>query len=508
MATDQLNEVRQMAEKSLKFFATLVNPHRVYGDVHYELFDFWNNKIGAESDNTIALIPRDHQKSHAAAVKAAWLLTRDPSKTILYVSATSGLAEKQLKAIKDILLSDTYRRYWPDMVHRDEGKREKWTNTEISLDHPRRKKESIRDSSVFAAGLTTNITGFHATDVFLDDIVVPSNAYTEEGREQVRRQYSQLASIETTGASETIVGTKYHPNDIYTDVMSMKEPIFDEDMEIVGQRDVYDTFIRVVETNGEFLWPKKFRASDGKPFGFDARELARKKAKYLDVSQYYAQYYQETNHSDQNRLSWDNFQYYDKGKLVNEEGDWKYQGKKLNVYAAIDFAFSLSKQADFSAIAVIGINEDGHIYILDLDRFKADRVGEYFSHIMEMYSKWEFRKLSAETTVAQSIIVNELKELLVKSGARFSILQTKPMKDKQERISAILEHRYENLSMFHYKGGHTSMLEEELVKTRPAHDDLKDALSSAVDIAVAPIRSRYMEREDNIIYHSRFGGVA
>ena len=509
MSVKKMDEIRQAAEEDLRFFAKLVNPLRVYGDVHEELFGFWMGKIGSESDNTLALLPRDHQKSHCAAVKAAWLLTRDPAKTILYVSATSALAEKQLKAIKDILTSDVYRRYWPDMINKEEGKREKWTNVEISIDHPIRRRESVRDSSVFAAGLTTNITGFHATDVFLDDIVVPNNAYTEEGRDTVSKQYSQLASIETTGASETVVGTRYHPNDIYTDLMSMSEPVFEgEDNEIVGHRDVYTTFIRVVETDGDFLWPKSYRGSDGKPFGFDMKELARKKAKYLDATQFYAQYYQETNHSSENRLSWENFQYYDKSKMTQWEGDWFINEKKLNVYAAIDFAFSLSKKADYTAIVVIGIDEDGLIYVLDIDRFRTDKIREYFDHLMALYTKWEFKKLRAETTVAQSVIVNDLKDLVIKSGARFSIDQTKPIKDKEERIASILEHRYENLSIFHFKGGYTPMLEEELVKVRPAHDDIKDSLASAVEIAVKPLKKRFWaEQQNDVIYHSRFGGV-
>ena len=48
---------------------------------------------------------------------------------ILYISSTANLAEKQLKAIKDILTCDIYSRYWPEMVNTDEGKRERWTSS-------------------------------------------------------------------------------------------------------------------------------------------------------------------------------------------------------------------------------------------------------------------------------------------------------------------------------------------------------------------------------------------
>lgn len=504
-------DIRKLAETDLRFFAELVNPHRVYGEIHHEVFKWWMDCEKEEKLNTGLLLPRDHQKSHCAAVKAAWLITRDPSRTILYVSATSGLAEKQLKAIKDILTSKVYRKYWPEMVNPEEGKREKWTNTEICVDHPRRAEEGVRDSTVFAAGLTTNITGFHATDVFLDDVVVPNNAYTEEGRNKVTAQYSQLASIETTGASETVVGTRYHPADLYTDLLEMKEPVFDDAGEIIGEQSTYTFKVEVVETLGTFLWPKERRVKDGKPFGFDAKELARKKAKYLDRTQFYAQYYQETNHAGSNRLSRDKFQYYDPKFLKEDGGQWTFKDKPLALFAAIDFAFSTSKLADYSAIIVIGVDHDGFIYVLDIDRFKTDKIDVYYQHLFELYRKWGFRKLRAEVTVAQDVIANHLKDVIRKEGLSLSIDKHRPTRNegsKEERIAAALEPRYENQTIFHCKGGYTRLLEEELVLARPPHDDLKDCLACVVEIARPPMGRRKDRSEDKVVrLHGRFGGV-
>lgn len=59
--------------------------------------------------------------------------------------------------------------------------------------------------------------------------------------------------------------------------------------------------------------------------------------------------------------------------------------------------------------------------------------------------------------------------------------------------------------------GWTAVLEEELVLARPAHDDVKDALASAVGIAVAPSKSAGSKIKDFLTTTtttSRFGGVA
>lgn len=504
-------EIRALAESDLYVFARLVNPHRVYGECHKELFKWWMDQEEHGNSHTLVLWPRDHQKSHCAAVYAAWCITRDPTSTILYVSATAALAEKQLKAIKDILTSDKHRQYWPEMINEDEGKREKWTTTEICVDHPKRRAEGVRDSTVFAAGLTTNVTGFHASHVFLDDIVVPGNAYTNEGRTKVQALYSQLASVETTGAKETCVGTRYHPLDIYKDMQEMHEPEFDAEGEIIGKKNVYSVSIKVVEKDGQFLWPKEFRATDGKPFGFDAKELARKKAKYMDKTQFYAQYYQEPNDPESMRLEYSRFQYYPREHIKVLAGGTQYRGEFLNVYASIDFAFSTAKKADFSAIVVIGVGSNGHVYALDIDRFKVNNIDGYYQHILDMHSKWRFKKLRAEVTVAQAIIVRDLKDRAAQEGLPLVIEDSRPTRhegSKEERIAAVLEPRYMNGTIWHFRGGFTPMLEEELVLARPPHDDIKDALAAAVEIARPPLKQRAEGQQTSVVFHSRFGGVA
>ena len=145
-----------------------------------------------------------------------------------------------------------------------------------------------------------------------------------------------------------------------------------------------------------------------------------------------------------------------------------------------------------------------------MDRFKTDKISEYFEHILHLHSRWEFRKLRAEVTVAQAIIVRDLKDRFTKEGLSLSIDEYRPnryMGAKDERIAAVLEPRYENRAIWHSKGGYTPMLEEELVLARPPHDDLKDALAAVIEIAVAPKSRKEARKKNNVLqFHSRFGG--
>lgn len=511
---NKADEIKVAALGDLETFIKLVAPTRMIGAVHTEMMQWWYRE--SAGTHQLVLLPRGHQKSTFIAYRVAWEITRNPAITILYLSATAGLAEQQLGLIKSILTSPAYRRYWPEMVNPIEGKRERWSVAEICVDHPKRKEEQIRDSTVFTGGLTSNFVGFHCDLLVLDDVVVPENAYTDEGRNKVSSQYSLLSSIENPGAREWVVGTRYHPNDLYSNLIQMTEEVFDIEGALVDTRQVFELYERQVEDRGdgtgEFIWPRSQRY-DGQWFGFNQEVLARKKAQYLDKTQFYAQYYNNPNVSEESGITKSRFQYYDRKQVHVSDGRVLVRGKPVNVFAAIDFAFSLSKKADYSAIVVVGVDGDGNIYVLDVDRFKTDKISEYFERIRDLHVKWNFRKLRAEVTVAQVAIVRELKDQYFKPhGLAISIDEHRPTRAegaKEERIRAVLGPRYDNLTIWHYQGGYCSQLEDELVQEHPAHDDLKDALAAAVDVSVPPRGYRHSSarKVDNIIFDSRFGGV-
>lgn len=514
---EQAKQIREQALSDLFFFAQLVNPGYMYGRIHKEIFSWLQNYnlFGhniTETSNKLIMLPRGHLKSHMVATWAAWVITRYPDVTILYLSATAELAETQLYAIKNVLGSTVYRRYFPEYIHPQEGKREKWSATKLSVDHPKRKQEGIRDATIATAGLTTNTTGWHADIIIPDDLVVPENAYTEEGRNQVSRKSSQFTSIRNAGGFTLACGTRYHPNDVYQEWKDQIYDIYNDEGDKVDVKPVWEVKEFGVELDGEFIWPRVVR-KDGKAFGFDRQVLAKIKAEYSDRVQFYAQYYNDPNDPSSERISKSKFQYYNPRLLKREGSRWFYNGRKLNVYASVDFAFSLSKSADYTAIVVIGIDSENDIYVLDIDRFKSDKTIDYFNHLRDLHAKWNFYKLRAEVTVAQKVIVNDIKMYLSKEGLKLAVEEYRPSKaegSKEERIAASLEHRYDSQSIWHYEGGFTSILEEELLQARPQHDDIKDALASAVSMAVAPSRSNADKMKDFFTTPSpnRFGGVA
>lgn len=509
--TMTVQEIREAAEHDLAVFIRLVSPHLALSQCHLTLIDWWTSSV--RSDNIMVLYPRAHLKSQLMAHKAVWELVRDPTATILYVSATSDLAEQQLYLMKNILTSAIFRKYWPRMVNPEDAKRERWNSNEIIVDHPARAGGKVRDPSIKAAGLTTNITGFHASHVMLDDIVVPKNAYTEDGRQTVSSQISQISSIRLPGSKMDCVGTRYHAKDQYAVFMEQHYTEYDKSGNPVEEKPLWDVKVEVVEKDGVFLWPRE-RQPDGRWYGFSATVMSKIMAGYAsDMTQYWAQYYQNPNMGGGGRLTKSKFQYFDRDKLKRVDGHLHIHGKRLNVFAAMDFAYSLNRKADFTALVVIGMTYDNQYYVLDIIRFKSDRISSYFEAIVNAFRKWEFRTIRCEVTAAQQAIVTDLKyNYITSNNLPIRIDEYRPSRShgsKMERIMAVLEPKYDNAQIFHFTGGFIHELEDELLSPKPKHDDIMDALTAAVDVATPPPRPRMSEAgKQNIIYNSRFGGVS
>lgn len=503
-------EIKEIAESDLRAFARLVNPSRVYGECHYESF-MWMSCDKA-TDSQLILDPRAHQKSHTIATWVAWWITKFPDTTVLYVSATEDLATSQLFAIKQILESDVYRRYWPDMIHPDEHKRAEWSARNIMVDHPLRMKMGVRDRTVAARAIGGNTTGLHCDVLVFDDIVVPGNAYTSIGRDSVAASYSQFSSVLNPGGIIKAVGTRYHPKDIYNVMKEEKVELFDDEGEIIGEENTFQVMERAVQNaEGEFLWPRAKHEETGRWYGFDHRTLAKIRAKYFaagERTQYFAQYFNEPNDPESNRVDSGQFQYYDRERLTNDGGVWYYDGRPLAVFAGADLAFTTGERSDYTAFAVIGINPEGFIYLLQLTQFKTNKYEKYYTTVEHLFDKWGFKKIRVESNAGANIIVEYMKDRVREEGRAIIVEGKVARKEKTERTAAILEPRYENNTIWHYKGGHMNEYEEQLILARPPHDDMKDAVSIAVEISKVPknLGRKAASRGTNISTNARFGG--
>lgn len=523
MAKLTKEQIREAAEGDLYTFARLVNHNYAYGSLHEKVFRWLSSP--ESSKRQLLLLPRGHLKSHCIATWAAWEITRKPWTTLVYLSAGEDLAKDQIYAIKNMMTSPVYRRYWPEMLAEKEGDREHWSAYSFNVDHPVRKERGIRDHTIIVKTVKSNFTGLHCGVLVFDDVVVPNNAYSEVGRKEVQRSLSQCTSILNPGGTVKSVGTRYHPKDAYADMIAAKYRIWDEvAREFINEEPLWETLEEVVEDHGDgtgnFLWPRTFSNSTEEWYGFDTQELEMIQADYRsrnEMPQYYAQYYNDPNDESTNLLDRSLFQYYEPSHLKVTPFGVYHKNKKLNIAAAMDVAWTEVTNSggrsdpDYTAIAVIGADEDGYYYVLDLARFRTSNFQIYYDNVINLSEKWGFRKIVVETNSGGKLVAQEIQRLSREAGSLVSVEQKSNAgfgtKSKLMRQYALVNPKYELQSIFHRKDGLTSVLEEELVLERPPHDDLVDALGMAIEHIKIPSKTRhYLDDDSKVITDVRFGG--
>jgi len=505
-------EVRQLAVNNLEAFIRLMAPYQLLGHCHIDLCS-WITRH--DDENKLLLWPRDHGKSRKAAFYAAWEIVRDPATTIIYGSATAEKAEEQLRFIKEILTSKIAFRYFPGLVEIEEGKRTAWNKTYIVVDHPHRVSEGVVDSTVMTCGLEKTITGKHCKRLILDDIVVPENN-TEQGRKAVNAWAAQAASIMSADSSMLVVGTRYHPQDAYQMMIDMEAevPIEDEDGELTHEPEAMFTVnIADVEQDGEFLWPRQQR-KDGKYFGFNARILARKRAVYEaagQITQFYAQYYNDPNDKSTAPISRDLFRYYKRSDLQYIHGVWHIDFTPIQLYCALDMATGTAEDKDYTVAIVGGVDTQGNRYIIEISRFRTDKISRILTEVKDLHTKYHFKKLRIEVVSGFKLVATDLADNLYRSGIRIPIDHYVPpnRESKSARINAILEPLYQSSAVYHYRGGNCQILEDELVSVNPEHDDTKDAWAMCCDLMEIPKSNRNRRTSRKVVkFHPKFGGLA
>lgn len=515
-------DIRQQCEQDLWSFAKVVNPTYVYGDIHEKVYRWLSNPEA--NKRQLLLLPRGHLKSHCIATWCAWEITRKPWTTIVYLSAGEDLAKDQLYAIKNMMTSDTYARLWPEMISEREGDRDQWSAYSFNVDHPERRRRGVRDHTIIVKTVKANFIGLHCDAIVFDDVVVPRNAYSETGRQEVAKSLSQCTSILNAGGCIKAVGTRYHPQDAYNDMYNAVYKIWDETKrEFISEEPLWDIMEEIVEDQedgtGQFLWPRMLSPADGNWYGFDIQQLEIIRADYFskgEQSQFYAQYYNNPNDESTNVLDRACFQYYDPKFLKVDGFGVSFKDKKLKVYAAMDVAWTEStesggKRADYTAIAVIGVDSDGYYYVLDLDRFKTSSFCVYYDSIMRLANKWGFRRIKIESNAGGKFVANEVERMARENGAAMAVVTKSnagaSAKSKAMRQYAVVNPKYEMKCIFHRRDGLTSILEEEIILERPPHDDLVDALGMALEDAKPPMKSKqYLDAEHKVITDARFGG--
>lgn len=146
-------------------------------------------------------------KSVILAVFASWLQLLDPNTTILVCSATSNKAIEFISMTRKILTLVPYMKHLEPDEHTKDSAFGYNVNTRSIIS---------QDLSVFARGITSQLTGSHAFWIFGDDLEAEGKFEGAQAKEKLLRKISEFEQIKNPGyGGIRLLGTPQDEDSIY-----------------------------------------------------------------------------------------------------------------------------------------------------------------------------------------------------------------------------------------------------------------------------------------------------
>ena len=431
----------------------------IYEPLHRKVCNFIQDNI--ETKKILLLLPRGCFKSSIVTVGySTWQIAKDPSSRGLIANATYPMAITFLGQIKNVLLkNEKFVEIYGDMAKNADS----WREDRFSV--ASEKSYESKAATLTAAGIGSNMTGAHFDYAILDDLVNRDNIGTREQIERVINMYRDVMDLvdpQANGHKKIIViGTTWHQSDLYSWIEDPETGIFDDFavMKLPAYTGEFGT--------GELLFPTRLT--------WDVLDNLKKQQ---GSSHFSAQYMLDPVPTE-TAVFKSNFKYYEETDL---------RGVELNKFICIDPAISEKNDADYSAMACVGVDKNNVWYILDLwrERVQPNRL---IDQVFYWDEKWKPISIGLETVAFQKTLQYTINDEMKKRNRFIPIkeLKGRTASSKEDRIRG-LEPRYEIGTVFHNKQlPFNTHLEDELRRfPKGKNDDLIDALSSLLELTFPP----------------------
>ena len=169
----------------------------------------------------------------------------------------------------------------------------------------------------------------------------------------------------------------------------------------------------------------------------------------------------------------------------------------LNIYTTVDLAISQKPNADYSAIVTVGVNREGHWFILDVEYGRYDPTTT-IDAVFDAVKKWRPLAVGVEVVAYQAAIQHFLEKEMPHRGIFFRITPLKAEKKKEIRIDTLQPRFAVGTVWFKARALWLQELEAELLAyPHGAHDDIIDALAYMEQMATEPYTSSWGGSEDD-----------
>lgn len=461
-------------------------------DCHYRACHWLEHR----GDLAVLRCFRGFGKSTILAVYNAWRYYQNRQYRILHQSEADGTAYKTSRDTQNVLRNHPLTR---GMLPDGQGTVEQWW-VNGSLD--------MRNGSMYAKGILSNVTSARADECQNDDVEVPRNIQTPEAREKLRYRLGEQTHILVPGGRKLFIGTPHTHDSLYDEVEAMgadcltiklfeKEHRIDEKQATarsyalpfrpeyvfvgihIGARLLAEgvdyqltatgiTFAEppgtTVDCYAECAWPERFTPA----------EMEKRRQETRTVNEWDSQYQLHSKPIGESRLDPERIREYNvqpEIRYANRTASmWLGSQQIVGAVAWWDVATGKAK-ADASAFSLVLTDARGHLYwhvcqglIGDLAEFdERDKItGGQVVQIRELVVRYQIPQVVVEVNGPGSFAGKLLRQALKGTGC--GVREEFTITNKQKRILDA----YEAPLSSRFLWAHSDVLDG------PAYDQMRD----------------------------------
>lgn len=474
--------------------------------IHKELCDMLNRITFEEHDGKVCWsVPRGHAKStYVSNIYPIHCCIFDGDtphgrKYILIISETEDLAKKFIEYIKDQLKHNKkLREDFGELLSTKKFENEKDNASEFVTT----KGTLVRAGSTGKALRGARNKAYRPDLVICDDLESMENTNTPELREKNLYWFNSVVSpVGEKGRTAFLyVGTMVHGQGLLPDVLTRidyNSKIYSAIIDYPVREDLWQIYEEILNDKSDpnredkadaFYYEHAEEMDEGVKTLWSERwtyrELMKEKSK-IGSRAFSSEYLNLPADKDSMIFHDGIFTYYDENDLYDKDG----RPRPMEIFGFWDLAIKDKKRSDYNAVVIIGRDKvTGVMYVLESWSGRVP-VHKALIKCLEIIEKWQPKIMGVETIQAQYELYRQLQEKMFKLGITYTRLKPiNPKAKKEERIE-ILEPLFET-GFLRIKRTQRLLIEQLEQFPNGDHDDLPDALASAVDLAGKHSRRR------------------
>lgn len=392
----------------------------------------------------ITMPPRHGKSMLASEFFPAWYIGRNPDHYVVTATYAQELADDFGRKVKNQIEDEAYKAIFPGVSLADDSKSAK--RFHIDGNSGGYEHSTGQRGAFYAVGVGGPLTGRGAHLLLIDDPVKNrEDAESEVIRKKTKDWYTSTAYTRLMpGGRIVIIQTRWHEDDLAGWLQAEHEH---EGWVVLNLPAINDA--------GEALWPEQY--------DIEALEQIKRALPPRDWSALYQQS-PSPETGDYFKREWIN--------LV----DFKPAIETLSIYGGSDYAVT-SDGGDYTVHAVIGVDHEGRLWLLDLWRQQAssDRWVDAFCDLVR---KWKPIGWAEETGQIKSGVGPFLSKRMMETGSYVAREQFPTRGDKGVRAQSIRGRMALSGLFIHKDAPFVSDLISEMMSFPVGvHDDMVDAIA-------------------------------